>query len=62
MKTKKILFLTSFCLITYSISIKAQITVDSTDYASVGDTIIRANDTVPPVGISVLGFAGGRPA
>ncbi|MFH1320641.1 MAG: T9SS type A sorting domain-containing protein [Bacteroidota bacterium] len=53
---KRLLFTTCFCLFgSLIISINAQITVDSTDYAGVGDIISRANDSIPPVGISVGG-------
>ena len=52
---KKTLLISGICLIAYAISVKAQITVDSTDFATVGDTVIIANDTLPPVSITIGG-------
>ncbi|MFH1320640.1 MAG: T9SS type A sorting domain-containing protein [Bacteroidota bacterium] len=52
---KKLLFLTGICLIAYTMSLKAQITIDSTDFASIGDTVILAHDSIPPGSITVGG-------
>ncbi|MCH8319212.1 MAG: SprB repeat-containing protein, partial [Bacteroidetes bacterium] len=51
---RKLLFSTA--MLSFFMYANAQITIDSTDYATVGDTIFMANDTIPiDTGISVGG-------
>ena len=39
----------------FALSINAQITIDSSDFAGIGDTVVLINNSVPPIGISVGG-------
>ena len=54
MKTSIKALLIAICSIIYAIDAKSQITIDSTDCATVGDSVVMAIDTMP-VGILVLG-------
>jgi len=57
MKFKSILFgfFEWFFLILVTTNSTAQITITQVDFISIGDTIINAYDTIPPVGLSVGG-------
>lgn len=56
MKTKLFLSISTFCLLA-SVSV-AQITIDSTDMPSIGDTAVMGIDTMPSSSLMVLGTGG----